>query len=85
MAKKKIGKFSSFLNNPMDFTLLITIILLIGVGLVMLLSASSPSALADTGDSYRYFKRHDLILEKRKINSKMKIVIKNLEKFNKTN
>ena len=57
MAKKKIGKFSSFLNNPMDFTLLITIILLIGVGLVMLLSASSPSALADTGDSYRYFKR----------------------------
>lgn len=57
MAKKKIGKFSSFLNNPMDFTLLITIILLLGVGLVMLLSASSPSALADTGDSYRYFKR----------------------------
>ena len=57
MAKKKKGKFSSFLNNPMDFTLLITIILLLGVGLVMLLSASSPSALADTGDSYRYFKR----------------------------
>ena len=36
MAKKKKGKFSSFLNNPMDFTLLITIILLLGVGLVML-------------------------------------------------
>ena len=57
MAKTKKGKFSSFLNNPMDFTLLITIILLLGVGLVMLLSASSPSALADTGDSYYYFKR----------------------------
>ena len=57
MAKKKREKFSSFLNNPMDFTLLITIILLLGVGLIMLLSASSPSALADTGDSYYYFKR----------------------------
>ena len=57
MAKKKAGKFSSFLNNPMDFTLLITIILLLGIGLVMLLSASSPSALAKTGDSYRYFTR----------------------------
>ena len=57
MTKKKREKFSSFLNNPMDFTLLITIILLLGVGLIMLLSASSPSALADTGDSYYYFKR----------------------------
>ena len=57
MTKKKREKFSSFLNNPMDFTLLITIILLLGIGLVMLLSASSPSALADTGDSYYYFKR----------------------------
>ena len=57
MTKKKREQFSSFLNNPMDFTLLITIILLLGIGLVMLLSASSPSALADTGDSYYYFKR----------------------------
>ena len=57
MAKKKTEKFSSFLNNPMDFTLLITIILLLGIGLIMLLSASSPSALAETGDSYRYFTR----------------------------
>ena len=57
MTKKKIGRFSSFLNNPMDFTLLITIILLLGIGLVMLLSASSPSALAETADSYYYFKR----------------------------
>ena len=57
MAKKKTGKFSSFLNNPIDFTLLITIILLIGIGLVMVLSASSPSALAITGDSYKYFNK----------------------------
>ena len=57
MAKKKTGKFSSFLNNPIDFTLLITIILLIGIGLVMVLSASSPSALAISGDSYKYFNK----------------------------
>ena len=57
MAKKKTEKFSSFLNNPIDFTLLITIILLIGIGLVMVLSASSPSALAITGDSYKYFNK----------------------------
>ena len=57
MPKKKTGKFSSFLNNPMDFTLLITIIALLGIGLVMVLSASSPSALAEQADSYYYFKK----------------------------
>lgn len=58
MAKKKKEKsFSSFLNNPIDFTLLISIILLLGTGLIMVLSASSPSALADTGDSYKYFSK----------------------------
>ena len=57
MGKKRVGKFSSFLNNPIDFTLLITIILLLGIGLVMVLSASSPSALAETGDSYRFFSK----------------------------
>ncbi len=57
MSKKKKGKFSSFLNNPIDFTLLITIILLLGIGLVMVLSASSPSALAENGDSYKFFNK----------------------------
>ncbi len=57
MSKKKAEKFSSFLNNPIDFTLVITIILLLGIGLVMVLSASSPSALAETGDSYVFFKK----------------------------
>lgn len=57
MPKKKTGKFSSFLNNPMDFTLLITILALLGIGLVMVLSASSPSALAEQADSYFYFKK----------------------------
>lgn len=56
MAKKK-KNFSSFLNNPIDFTLVITILLLLGIGLVMVLSASSPSALSESGNSYAYFSK----------------------------
>ena len=49
MAKKKKEKtFSRFLNNPIDFTLVITILSLLSIGLVMVLSASSPSALAES-------------------------------------
>lgn len=55
--KKKERNFSSFLNNPIDFTLLITILLLLSIGLIMVLSASSPSALAESGDSYSYFSK----------------------------
>lgn len=55
--KRKEKSFSSFLNNPIDFTLLITILLLLSIGLIMVLSASSPSALAESGDSYSYFSK----------------------------
>jgi len=55
--KKKVKTFSSFLNNPFDFTLLITIVVLLGMGLVVVLSASSPSALAESGNSYSYFSK----------------------------
>ena len=55
--KKKEKSFSSFLNNPIDFTMLITIVLLLGIGLVMVLSASSPSALSESGNSYSYFSK----------------------------
>ena len=55
--KKRVKTFSSFLNNPFDFTLLITIIILLGMGLVIVLSASSPAALAESGNSYAYFSK----------------------------
>lgn len=55
--KRKEKSFSSFLNNPIDFTLLITILFLLSIGLVMVLSASSPSALAESGNSYAYFSK----------------------------
>lgn len=49
--KKKV----SFFNNPIDYTLLITILLLLSLGLIMVLSASSPTSLAESGTSYTYF------------------------------
>lgn len=55
--RKRERSFSSFLNNPIDFTLVITILLLLGIGLVMLLSASSPSSLAQSGNSYAFFSK----------------------------
>lgn len=55
MATKKNKKFSSFLNNQIDYTLLITVLLLLALGLIMVLSASSPTSLSESGNSYRYF------------------------------
>lgn len=40
-----------------DFALCITVFLLLALGIVMVLSASAPSALAETGKSYTYFER----------------------------
>lgn len=56
MAKKKnkMEGFSKFLNNSVDFTLVITVLLLLSLGLVMVLSASSPTALQKYDKSY-YF------------------------------
>lgn len=53
--KKKTKRFSKFLNNKMDFILLVTVLILLGLGVVMVLSASAPSALSSTGSSYTYF------------------------------
>ena len=53
--KRKIKGFSEFLNNPMDFTLLVTVLLLLALGLIMLLSASAPKSLQDYNNSYRIF------------------------------
>lgn len=55
--KKKEKNFSSFLNNSVDFTLIIIVLLLLAIGLIMVLSASSPSALSESGNSYKYFSK----------------------------
>ena len=41
-------------NNSFDFILFLTVLLLLALGITMVLSASSPSALATTGSSYTY-------------------------------
>ena len=55
--KKKVKRFSKFLNNRMDYILFITVLILLSLGVVMVLSASAPSALSETGKSYTYFVR----------------------------
>lgn len=51
---KKVKKLKN--SNNMDMPLLITVLTLLALGIVMVLSASAPSALADYGDSYRFVK-----------------------------
>lgn len=50
----KAKKVPKFINNPFDFTLCIIIFILLALGIVMVLSASAPSALAKGGESYEY-------------------------------
>lgn len=54
---KKVKKVSNFANNQFDFILCITVILLLALGIIMVLSASAPSALSTTGNSYTYVKK----------------------------
>ena len=53
--KSTVKRFSSFLNNKFDFILFITVLILLALGVVMVLSASAPSSLSETGSSYTYF------------------------------
>lgn len=41
-------------QKPVDFILVITVLIMLALGVVMVLSASSPSALAESGNSYKY-------------------------------
>ena len=53
--RKKKNNILNFSDNSIDYTLLITILLLLSLGLIMVLSASSPTALSESGNSYTYF------------------------------
>lgn len=59
MAKKNnnVKKFSFFLNGKFDFPLLIITIFLLIFGLIMLLSASTPTSISEDGVSYKYVLR----------------------------
>ena len=60
MAKTKKEKIGSFKDNNMDYTLLIVILLLLSLGLIMVLSASSPTAISEGSSSYKYFVKQGL-------------------------
>lgn len=55
--QKKSKKVSKFANNQLDFILCITVLLLLALGIIMVLSASAPSSLSTTGNSYTYVKK----------------------------
>ncbi len=54
MAKSNIKSILDTKKKPFDFILCITIFLLLSLGIVMVLSASAPSALSTFGNSYEY-------------------------------
>ena len=50
----------SFSNESIDFVLLIIVLIMLALGIIMVMSASSPTSLAETGSSYRYVKTQAL-------------------------
>lgn len=52
--EKRIGLLT---KGSSDFILIVVTMLLVAMGLIMVLSASSPSALSESGDSYKYLRK----------------------------
>lgn len=55
--KSKEKKITLLTRGASDYIILVVVFLLLAVGLIMVLSASSPSSLSESGNSYKYFKR----------------------------
>lgn len=55
---KNINK--SFSKDPIDFALLIIVFMMLALGIIMVMSASSPTSIAETGNSYEYVKTQAL-------------------------
>jgi cell division protein FtsW len=56
MAQKN-KKISFFTKGTSDYIILIVVLVILACGLMMVLSASSPSSLSESGDSYKYFRK----------------------------
>ena len=54
------NKIKDFSKEPIDFVLLIVVFIMLALGLIMVMSASSPTSLAETGSSYSYVKTQAL-------------------------
>ena len=46
----------SFSKQPIDFILLIIVFIMLALGLIMVMSASSPTSISEVGTSYKYVK-----------------------------
>lgn len=46
----------SFSKEPIDFGLLMIVLIMLALGIVMVMSASAPRSLAESGNSYKYVK-----------------------------
>ncbi len=57
----KSKKFSLFLNKKFDYSILIVTVLLLCLGLIMLLSASAPTSLSESGNSYKYVVKQGIV------------------------
>lgn len=50
----------SFSKQPIDFVLLIIVFIMLALGIIMVMSASAPTSLAEEGNSYEYVKTQAL-------------------------
>jgi len=55
--KKKEKKFKLFTRGANDYIIFIVVMLLLALGIIMVLSASAPSSLSESGNSYKYVQR----------------------------
>ena len=53
----KENEIKFFTKGSSDYIIWIVVVLLLALGLIMVLSASSATALSESGDSYKYFKK----------------------------
>ena len=61
MARVKKHNEKKISNKPFDFILCIAVLLLLALGIVMVLSASAPSALSKYGNSYTYVEKQAIL------------------------
>ena len=47
-------------KQPIDFVLLIIVFMMLALGIIMVMSASAPTSLAESGNSYEYVKTQAL-------------------------
>lgn len=59
MARKE-KKVTFFSKGSMDYVILTVVLIILACGLIMVLSASAPASLSESGDSYKYFRRQAL-------------------------